>query len=474
MVSTFTSAIVVALSVIALAVLLSALRKSIKSSAWNSAALLGALSVVLFSSVYLVLTYSSSWDLVTEQNQDLRLKPQWGNYLIMLVGGTLAAACAVICFRAVRRNKFSNTYNPAAVLALALLVVSVTATFLNGDNPIRPATALMLAVLAACTVAPRGLGVHVGIGTICVIAAVTSGFAIAVHKDFSVMPCPWDKCGVLGFQFRGIFQHPNTFAIFLTLAMPFVYIGFASWEGPLLSTYLLGLVLLSGSRSAAVAAVLTFVLLIVVRPSVRRPVWAPKRTTLLYLVLGLAFVVGVATPLVVNDPDFLTGRGHIWMLARGEVLHPATFFQGIGMLAWKHVVDAGMVHISASYSVHNQWLQVLYSAGLIGFILFVGVLALLIWQAGRTYCLVIGCVLLPVFLLGVSERPWPIDSADWVIWVVPGALLSYPVARRSSDDRTMENPDVSKEPVATSAAQDEEQAGATSRCQQSGGHTAER
>jgi len=450
-VNTTTSAIVVALSAIALVVLLSALRKTIKSSEWDSAALLGALSVVLFSAVYVVLTYSNGWDLVTEQNQDLELKPRWGNYLIMVGGGMLAVVCAVIFLRAVRRNRFSNIWNPAAVLALALVIVSVVSTVLNGDNPIRPATALMLVVLAACTVAPRGLGVHVGIGTICVIAAIASGFAIVIHKDFSVMPCPWDKCGVLGFQFRGIFHHQNTFAIFLTLAMPFVYIGFASWEGPVLSAYLLGLVLLSGSRSATAAAVLTFVVLMVVRPSIRAPAWAPKRAIPLYLVLTLAFVAGLAMPFVINDPDFLTGRGHIWMLARDQVLHPAAFFQGFGMLAWKHVVDAGLVHISASYSVHNQWLQVLYSTGLIGLLLFVCVLALLIWQGGLTYSLVIGCVLLPVFLLGLSERPWPIDSADWVMWVVPGALLCYPIARRSSGERTMETPDVSKEPIAIPA-----------------------
>ena len=37
---------------------------------------------------------------------------------------------------------------------------------------------------------------------------------------------------------------------------------------------------------------------------------------------------------------------------------------------------------------------------------------LLIWQAGRMHSLVIGSVLLPVFLLEVTERPWPIGSAD--------------------------------------------------------------
>jgi O-antigen ligase len=103
------------------------------------------------------------------------------------------------------------------------------------------------------------------------------------------------------------------------------------------------------------------------------------------------------------------------------------------------------------YSAHNQWLHVLYTTGLIGFLLFVGVLALLIWQAGRIYSLVIGCVLLPVFLLAVTELPWPTDSVDWVMWVVPGALLSYPAARRLSGDQVAGSPDFSENRAGRSA-----------------------
>jgi len=463
MVSTATSVAVVALSAMAFLILLTALRKAIKSSEWDGAALLGALSVALFSLAYAVVTYSGAWDLLTEQYQDMEIKPRWGNYLIMLLGLVLVVTCAAISVRVLRRNKIRNMYNPAALLASALVVVSIASTVLNGDNPIRPAVGLMLIVLAACTVAPRGLGIHVGIGTCCVIAAVASGIAIVVHKDFSVMPCPRDKCGILGFQFRGIFHHENAFAMFLTLAMPFVYIGFASWEGPALATYLLGMVLLSGSRSGMAAAALTFVVLLLVRPNIRRPTWAPKQTISLYLVLAVSFVGGLALPFVNQDPGFLTDRGHIWILARDQLAHPATLLHGTGMLGWQHVVNAGLVHISMGYSTHNQWLDVLYTTGVIGLVLFVGVLALLIWQAGRTYSLVVGCVLLPVFLLGVTERPWPIDNADWVMWVVPGALLCYPAARHLSGDQTVRGPEDAEATIARSSTRGRHRAAAASR-----------
>jgi O-antigen ligase len=86
--------------------------------------------------------------------------------------------------------------------------------------------------------------------------------------------------------------------------------------------------------------------------------------------------------------------------------------------------------------VHNQWLQVLFSTGLIGFTLFVAALALLMWNARGAYSLVVGSVLVPVFVLSVSERPWLIDSTDWGVWAVPAALLCFPAihGRRSAAD----------------------------------------
>lgn len=433
MVDATASAVVVAISGVAMLVLINALRKTVARSEWDSASLLGALSVALFSAVFALVTYSGTWNMVAEQGHEDQLKPQWARYVIMLLAGALALVSATVFFRAMRRGELLKSINPAAVLLSMLVVISGVSAVLNGDNPLRSQSALLLAVLVACTVAPRGLGVHVGIGTFCVIAAIASGVAIAVQKDFSIAHCYPGECGILGINFRGVFHHENAFAIFLALALPFVYIGFASWEGAVLSAYLLGLIVISGSRTGLVAAVVTFVALVLVRPNIRRPMWAPVRTVLLYSALAVLFVVGLALPYTVGDRRFLNGRGNLWILVRDGLSDPATFIHGTGMLAWQHVRDSGLIHPSAGYSVHNQWLHVLYTTGLIGLLLFVAALVVLIWQAGRMYSLVIGCVLLPVFVLAAAERPWPIDTADWVFWAVPGALLSYPVVKGHSD-----------------------------------------
>jgi hypothetical protein len=122
-----------------------------------------------------------------------------------------------------------------------------------------------------------------------------------------------------------------------------------------------------------------------------------------------------------------------------------------------------MIDPAASYSVHNEWLQVLYSTGIIGSILFLGALGLLLWQARPKYSLVVGSVLIPVFVLAVTERPWPIDTCDWLIWAIPATLLSYPAVRRQSTEGTAK-PGL-PQPETVSDAQDDESSGRTWRAE---------
>lgn len=420
-------ALVVGLSTVASLILLNALRKIVARKEWDGAAFFGAASVLLtVNLVYVVVTYRGEWIVVANRLGIEWQVADWGGPAIRLVSGLLAVVSVVMVLRALGRNAKINT---SAVLFLAMTIVASISAVLHGDNPIRPYAVVFFAVLVACTVAPRGVGIHVGIGTSCLIVAIASGVVIAIQKDFSVLPCLNDKCGVFGFNYRGIFNHENGLAMFLVLAMPFVYIGFASWEGPVLSAYLLGLVLLTGSRSSSAAAIVTFAALVLLRPSIRRPFWAPGRTALLYLALAAAFVVSFAVPFITDDPTVYTGRGTLWILARDALSNPATLLYGEGMLGWQRLREAGLIGFSSVYSVHNQWLHVLYSTGLMGFMLLLAAIVVLIWQAGRQYSLVVGCVLVPVFLLSVTERPWPIDTADWLIWTIPGALLCYPATR---------------------------------------------
>jgi hypothetical protein len=437
MVDAITANIIVAISFLALLVLISALRKVHRRGEWSGTATLGAvIATFTAASVDIVITYLGDWQKVS--NILLNRPWEWPGVAhqvwraLSLALGVIATV--VFLLRVKRGNVPVNT--PAILLVLVALV-SFAASILHGDNPFRPVSVVYVVLLATCTVAPRGLGIHVGIATFCTIVALASGFtflALLSQNSISIFPCTPDKCGILDFNFSGVMENENGLALYLALAMPFVYIGFASWEGVALCAYILGLILITGSRSGASAGLITFVALILLRPSIRQPTAAPTRSSLLYLGLAAAAIVGIVVPLGEQDPTAITGRGHLWMLVRQTMSDPADLWHGTGVLSVQHLRDDGLIQLPV-YSVHNQWMQVWFSSGLIGLVLFLSALILLLWNARGAYSLVAGSALVPVVVLSVTERPWPIDSIDWLSWTVPAALLSYPAIRHRRKPR---------------------------------------
>jgi hypothetical protein len=437
--STVTTAMA-ALTVVAALVLVSALRKSWARGEWTGTAWFGAAIVLLtISTVELFVTFLGKWTKDRNAFKSVTWVVPDVAHAAMRVLVLLLGLCAAVVF-VIRLRRGHTVINLPAVLFLLMGVVSAESALVHGDNPFRPLSAVFLVVLLACTVAPRGLGIHLGVGTACMIIAIASGLTFIVHKEFSVFACTTDsltsdKCGLFNFDFRGVLENGNALAMLLTLAMPFVYVGFGGWEGAALATYVLGLVLMTGGRSGMIAGAITLPALLLLRPNIREPAAAaPVRNGLLNVGLAGLVAVGFLVPFLTTDPTAFHGRAQLWLMVRDALSDPLTVTYGTGMLGWQHVRDSGMIDPTAAYSVHNEWLQVLYSTGLIGSVLFLSALGVLLWQARPKYGLVIGCVLIPVFVLSVTERPWPIDTCDWLIWAIPAALLSYPVARRSSDD----------------------------------------
>ncbi|OIN80655.1 O-antigen ligase family protein [Mycobacterium malmoense] len=446
MVDEGTRDLMVAISVIALLVFISALRKTVRRGEWSrTAALAAAIPICTQASINVIVTYRGEWKRVT--NVYLNMPWEWPGHwhLVWRALSLLLGVIAVAVFL-VRVRRGNVPVNGPAVLLVVVALISFGSSLLHGDNPFRPVSVVFVVLLAACTVAPRGLGIHVGIATWASIIAITSGFTFLEfiqQHGFGVMPCTEDKCGILNFDFSGVMEYDNALAVYLALAMPFVYIGFGSWEGVTLSAYILWLILITGSRSGSVAAVITFVALVLLRPNIRRPVAAPIRSWLLHFGLTAALIVGIAVPFTENDPAAYTGRAYLWSLAWRTLSDPADMWYGTGVRSLLRMHESGQL-VYPVYSVHNQWLQVVLSTGLIGFVLFLTALALLLRNARGAYSLVAGCALLPAFVLAVTERPWPIDSLELLVWTVPAALLSYPVIKRrakplgSSPIRTFE------------------------------------
>jgi hypothetical protein len=431
---TGSTVLVAALTLFALGVFALELRRILQRGELRGVAVLGFLLVAASSSVVdMIITGTDQWTYSRDVFSEVVTQPptwayqlQLGIYALLLVGGLVLIA--------VRGTAPGATLNVPAVLFLLLALLSGASAVLNGDDPVRPFYLVYLAVLGATAVAPRGRGVHVGYGAFLAPAAIISGIFIVLRPGVSTFACTADKCGLLGFNTRGFLDNENALALYLTLAMPFIYFAFGRRSGSLLSAYVLFLVLLTGSRSGAVACTVTFALLLAVRPDVQRPSFSWARAGLLYGALTCALAVGIALPLTADDPRAYTGRAYLWALARQFLSDGRSLLFGKGALGWEKVRDAGLIDFSAVYSVHNQWLQVLFSTGLVGVLVLVAGLALLVVQAGRRYALVVGCVLAPVFCLAATERPWSIDIVDWLLWALPGALLCYPLARSGDEE----------------------------------------
>lgn len=427
---TMTQTGVVLFTILASVALISGLRKTVKNREWSAGALIGGSLVILtFTFVQLLVTYADAWVMVTDVYRTVTYTmPEWGHSAVRITTAMMGVGALVLFLAGIRRR--DAQINIPAVLLVLVLCVSMGSAVLHGDFPFRAFTLVQLFIVLACVIAPRGLSVQLGIATVCMVATIASGVALIAYQDFSVMECvAGHKCGVLGFNFRGVLDNENALALYLALALPFVYIAFGGWEGLVMSAFVTSLILLSGSRSGALAAILTFAVLVLVRPNIRLPRPTPVRSGLVSAGLLTAFVVGVFLPFAVQDQSALSGRAALWQLARQALTDPSTLVYGTGLFGWDHYRDAGLIDSSAVYSVHNQWLHVLFSTGLIGFVLFVGAIAVLLWQARNRYFTVMGCVLVPFFILAVTERPWPIDTADWLTWAVPAALLCYPVLR---------------------------------------------
>jgi hypothetical protein len=425
-------ALILGAAAIALVATVHGVRGMLARGEWREGAsgafLLGAvMSSGVAMAVSLSKTYQSQQD---PYGNTVITWPAWANLLQLGLYVLLAlASLYLVLTRLPRRGAVLSI--PAVLFLLAALVSNASA-LLRGDNPLTPYYLVALALLAAATVAPRGLGVHVGLGSFGALAGVFCGVATAVNPSFTAFACNQGKCGVLGVNFRGFLDNENGMALYLALIMPFVYLAFGRRTGALLAGYLLFLTLLTGSRTGAFAAAMTYALLLVVRPDIRRPQFSVSRATVLYGVLGVTAAVGMVLPFLPHDPTDLTGRPALWMLARQTLSEGQTIFLGTGALGWNEVRQAGLIDRSASYSVHNQWLQTLFTGGLLAAALMVAALVVLVAQAGRRYSLVVGCVLLPAVCLAVTERPWAIDYLDWLSWDLLGTLLCYPLTPRET------------------------------------------
>ncbi|MFC8671864.1 MULTISPECIES: hypothetical protein [Streptomyces] len=362
--------------------------------------------------------------------------PSWVNRIGVATNGVLLLLCAVFVVHQVLSSRAALHFAP--LLAMALATLFAVSDGLHAQQFLAPRQVVLLAVLLAAAVARPGRSAFLGAAAVVLLFSVLGGVEALVEPMSVLRECRADNpCGLLGIHYAGIFTNENILSLFLTLGIPFVWLGLRGRARVFLAFYLAVLAVATGSTLAAVTAVATMTLLVLLRPalpdgtvgsSARSS--SPGQVLMVAPILAGTAVLGFALPFLHSSIGDFGDRAVIWDMARGELGHSP--FTGFGGNAWSGKYRFGEIPAALSPSLHNQWIDVQYAGGLAGLVLFVLLLAHLLLK-GRTAAFpVAACVLFPVLLTSVLERPWSFGISNALSFSLVAALLIPGTARRAT------------------------------------------
>ncbi|MFF7277776.1 hypothetical protein [Streptomyces griseorubiginosus] len=357
--------------------------------------------------------------------------PAWVNRITSVSNALLLALCAVFVLH--RLLSARARFHLAPLLALGLAMLFAVSDGLHAQQFLAPRQLVLLAVLLAAAVARPGRPAFLGAAAVVLLFSVLGGIEALVEPLSVQRECRADNpCGLLGVHYSGVFTNENIFSLVLTLGIPFVWLGLRGRVRVLLAVYVAFLAVATGSTLASVAAVATVALLVLLRPvlpdeAARPP--APGRILVAAPVLAATAVVGCALPFRHSDIGGLGDRAAIWDMARTEL--GGSPLTGFGGNAWSGKYRLGEIPAAVSPSLHNQWIDVLYAGGLAGLVLFVLLLAHLLLKGRTAGFPVAACVLFPVLLTSVLERPWSFGISNALSFSLVAAVLIPGAVRRA-------------------------------------------
>jgi O-antigen ligase len=363
--------------------------------------------------------------------------PEWVNadnpQLEVICRGILAVLCVLVILRGRRRLQ---RLNRGAVACVALAFVAAMASALNGESAYTRQSLLMIAIFVACVVAESGRCIALAVATFGIFLGVISTLTAVLHYNLATVPCG-RKCGPMGVLFYGAYNNENQLAIALALCVPFAYLAFQGRHRVILMIYVVGMTAVTGSRTSAAAALVALVVLLVFRPAYQGRERMVGRARGL---LGLATVGATATsiliPVLATNPQEFTGRVALWKLAF-QLWKPSPML-GRGIHIWTDQVANKSVSSTAAYSAHNQWVDTLMIAGIVGVVLLLAAL-FFVWRDGVPGSIyVLGSILIPVMVIGTTERPLAFYDQAWTAFMLPAVLLSVPLRPPRRDERAGE------------------------------------
>ena len=309
----------------------------------------------------------------------------------------------------------------AGLTALVLWTVAQLVSLQHGGGAPTYSSDVLFICLAAATVLPRGRGACLGAGIVGLVLAIASGiFAIFRHNVAFIVPCQ-GACSGLGFT--GVLPNENLLGITLAAAIPFAYLGFRGRARVWLVVYLAGMAAASGSRTAIGASIIALVALFVVRPSVDADLSGLGRKATAWFVLAGAVAASIFFVRHHWDPSELTGRPQLWSVASDYIDRSPWF--GYGPTRWASLYGSSEIPQATQRSTHNLWLDVLFIAGVVGAVLFVGILVMMLASAGRARTGVV-VTLATIFTIGTTEGVWAITTFDFLSFSFIALMLIGP------------------------------------------------
>jgi O-antigen ligase len=329
----------------------------------------------------------------------------------------VAALAAVLLLR--RLTSVRVPVHTAGLFAILLWAIAHLASGLHGGPLLSFRGGVVLVCLMAATVLPRGRGASLGAGIFGVTLAIASGIQAVFRRDDAfVVPCE-EACSGLGFL--GVLPNENLLGTALAASIPFAYLGFRGRARYWFILYLAGMAIATGSRTAVLAAVITVVALLIVRPRVDVDRGTPGRAAIAWLVLAGAVFSSVYIIRHDWDPSALSERPALWSVASDYIGESPWF--GYGPDAWAGLYASSEIPRDAQRSAHNQWLDVLFVAGWVGAALLVNMIVATLWSSGYARPGVV-LALATILMIGTTEGAWSIGTFDLLSFSLVALILT--------------------------------------------------
>jgi O-antigen ligase len=355
--------------------------------------------------------------------------PGWYGQADRLAKVLLATLAAALLLRQATSKRVP--VNAAGLFAIALWSVAQLASGIHGGRLVSLSSGVLLVCLAAATVLPRGRGACLGVGSFGVMLAAASGLLAVLRNDAAfVVPCQ-DACSGLGFT--GILPNEDLLGIALAVSIPFAFLGFRGSTRYALALYLGAMAIATGSRTATITAAIVLLALLFVRPRLDALRRAPGRAAVAWLLLAAALIVSVYIPQRDWDPSALTDRPALWNVA-SDYIGDSPWF-GYGPDRWATLAESSEIPRAAQRSAHNQWMDVLFVAGIVGAALFAAMVAAMLLSSGRGRTGV-ALTAATILMIGTTEGVWSIGNLDLISFSLVGLILTGAAAGRGPPDAT--------------------------------------